>query len=171
MRTGLVAATLTVALSLQACSSKPRQFEPKLAAAPADPAAFEAAHAECRQLLADGKLDSSGRLASGGAGAVAGGATMAVGSAAAAGVGGWSGLAVASATVVALPFVMVGGAWGLAKAKKNKKERKIQEATAGCLGERGFAVAGWEKSSKKRPAAVKQASAAQRQRQMRGHSD
>jgi hypothetical protein len=151
-----------VALSLQACSSKPRQFDPKLAVAPPDQSAFETAYSECRQLLTAGKLDSSGRLASGGAGAAAGGATMAVGSAAAVGVGGWSGVALASATVVALPFVMVGGGWWMAKSKKNKKERKIQEATAGCLGERGFAVAGWTPSSKKKPVTVKQASAAQR---------
>lgn len=162
MRTGFVVATLTVALSLQSCSSKPRQFDPKLAAVPADQAAFATAHAECRQLLADGKLDSSGRLSSGGAGAAAGGATMAVGSAAAAGVGGWGGLAVASATVVALPFVMVGGGWWMAKSKKNKKERKIQQAMAGCLTEHGFPVVGWTPSSKKKPAMVKQGMAAGR---------
>ncbi len=150
MHKGLVAAALTAALMLQACSSRPREFSPKLASAPADQQAFEGAHAECRQLLADGKLDSSGRLASSGAGAAAGATTMAVGGAAAASVGGYGGLALASATVVALPFVAVAGAWGLAKSKKKKKERKIQEATAGCLGERGFDVAGWEPSSRKK---------------------
>ena len=162
MRTGLVVGTLAVALSLQACSSKPRQFDPKLAMVPPDRAAFETAYSECRQLLADGKLSSDGRLSSGGAGAAAGATTAAVGSAAAVGAGGWGGVALASATVVALPFVMIGGAWGMAKKKKNKKERKIQEATAGCLGERGFAVAGWTPSSKKKLPAVEQASAAQR---------
>lgn len=162
MRTGLGVTTLALALSLQACSSKPRQFDPKLAVVPADQAAFETAHSECRQLLADGKLDSAGRLASGGAGVAAGATTAAVGSAAAVGVGGWSGVALASATVVALPFAMVGGGWWMAKSKKNKKERKIQEATAGCLGERGFAVAGWSPSSKKKAEAAKAAPAARR---------
>ena len=162
MRTGFVATSLAVALSIQGCSSKPRTFDPKLAAAPADQAAFETAYSECRQLLADGKLDSSGRLESGGAGAAAGGATMAVGSAAAAGVGGWSGLAVASATVVALPFVMIGGGWWMAKSKKNKKERKIQQAMAGCLVEHGFPVVGWTPAPKKKPASAAKASAARR---------
>lgn len=155
MHTRLIAITLTAALALQACSSRPRQFDPKLAAAPADQAAFEADHATCRQLLADGKLDSSGRLASGGAGAAAGATTAAVGGAAAASAGGYGGLALASATVVALPFVMIGGAWGLAKRAKNKKERKIQEATAGCLTERGYSVVGWTPASKKKLAAAK----------------
>ncbi len=152
MRNGLIAAALTAALTLQACSSRPRDFSPKLAAVPADQQAFASAHAECRQLLADGKLDSEGRLASGGAGAAAGATTMAVGSVAAASVGGYGGLALASATVVALPFVAVAGAWRLAKSKKTKKERRIQQATAGCLTEKGFPVVGWERASKKKSA-------------------
>jgi hypothetical protein len=152
MRNGLIVTALAAALALQACSSRPREFSPHLASVPADHQAFETAHAECRQLLADGKLDSAGRMASGGAGAAAGATTMAVGSAAAASAGGYGGLALASATVVALPFVMIGGAWGLAKSKKNKKERKIQQATAGCLTERGFPVVGWEPTKKKSPA-------------------
>jgi len=160
MRTGLIVSTLAAALTLQACSSKPREFSPQLAAAPADQQGFESAYATCRQLLAEGKLDSSGRLASGGAGAAAGATTLAAGSAAAASVGGYGGLAVASLTVVALPFAMLGGAWGLAKAKKSKKEKKIQQATAGCLAERGYEVAGWEKSVEKKPARTVRASAA-----------
>ena len=146
----LIAVALTASLALQGCSSRPRQFSPKLAAAPADQQAFETAHSDCRQLLADGRLDASGRLASGGAGAAAGATTMAVGGAAAATAGGYGGLALASATVVALPFVMIGGGWWMAKAKKNKKERKIQQAMAGCLTDRGFPIVGWEPDSKKK---------------------
>ena len=147
-------------LVLQACSSRPRAFNPKLAAAPADQQAFESAHATCRQLLADGKLDSNGRLTSTGAGAAAGATTVAVGGAAAATMGGYGGLALASATVVALPFVVIGGAWGLAKSKKNKKEKRIQQATGGCLAERGFTVAGWEPTSRRKLAAQARAASA-----------
>lgn len=165
MRTGLVAAVLTAALTLQACSSRPREFSPNLASVPADQQAFERAHAECRQLLADGKLDSDGRLASTGAGAAAGATTMAVGGAAAATAGGFGGLALASATIVALPFAMVGGAYWMAKSKRNKKERRIQQATAGCLVERGFPIVGWEPTKKRKAGPPKQQAAAQ------GHSD
>ena len=146
----MACALCTAALALQACSSRPRDFTPTLAVAPAEPSGFEQAHSECRQLFAEGKLDSHGRLASGGAGAAATATTAVVGTAAASAVGGWSGLAVAAGTVVALPFVAVGGAWGLAKRSKNRKERAIQTATAGCLGQRGYAVAGWEPVKKRR---------------------
>ena len=149
MRAGLIAAAFAAALTLSACSSRPREFTPMLAAAPADQAGFKEAYATCGRLFAEGKLDASGRLASGGAGAAAGGAAMAVGSAAALTAGGYTGLAVASATVVALPFVAVAGAWRLAKNRKNKKEQRIQQATAGCLTERGYPVVGWEPVSKK----------------------
>lgn len=145
----LTVTALISALSLQACSSRPREFTPALATAPADQNSFQAAFAECRQLLADGKLNAHGHLASGGAGAAAGVTTAAVGGTAAAVAGGWTGLAVASATIVLLPFAAVGGAWRMAKSKKNKKEKAIQQAMAGCLTERGYPVVGWEPVSRK----------------------
>ncbi len=144
-----VLAVASAALLLQACSSRPREFAPALATAPADQGHFDAAFTKCRELLASGKLDSSGRLASGAAGAAAGATTIAVGSAAASGAGLYSGMAVAGATLVALPFVAVAGAWGLAKAKKKKKEHAIQTATSGCLQEQGYTVAGWYQPTKK----------------------
>lgn len=137
------------ALSLQACSSRPREFSPALATAPTDQNNYQAAFSECRQLLADGKLDTHGHLASGGAGAAAGVTTAAVGGTAAAVAGGWTGVAVASATVVLLPFAAVAGAWRMAKTKKNKKEKAIQQAMAGCLTGRGYPVIGWEPVPKK----------------------
>jgi hypothetical protein len=37
----------------------------------------------------------------------------------------------------------------MAKSKKNKKEKAIQQAMAGCLTERGYPVVGWEPASKR----------------------
>lgn len=141
---------LIVAASVlfQGCSSRPRQFTPTLSAATADRAEFDAAYATCTQLLADGKLDQDGRLASAGAGAAAGGAAAAVGGATAAAVAGYGGLAVASATIVLLPFAVIGGAVGMAKMKRAKKEQAIRTAMSGCLHERGYDVTNWEKAAK-----------------------
>ena len=141
-----VAAGLMVAcLSLQACSSRPREFTPMLPAA-ANQADFDAAYATCQQLFVTGKLDSSGRTSSAGAGAAAGAATAAVGGTAAAAAAGYAGMAAAAATVVLLPFAIVGGAWGMSKIKRAKKERAIKTALEGCLHERGYEVAGWSKA-------------------------
>ena len=140
---------LICCLTLQACSSKPREFTPALAAPPASQPEFDAAFATCRQLLVEGKLDSSGRGGSGAAGAAAGATTAAVGGATAATVGGYAGLAAASATIVLLPFAIVGGAWGMSKMKRAKKERAIKTALSGCLHERGYQVAGWSKALNK----------------------
>ena len=98
--------------------------------------------------MVDGKLNAAGQLASGGAGAAVGATTAAVGGTAAAAVGGYTGLAVASATVVLLPFAALAGAWRLAKSKKNRKETAIQHAMAGCLTGRGYPVVGWEPVSR-----------------------
>ena len=145
-------------LTLQGCSSRPRNFTPTLAAAPASQTEFDAAYATCQQLFIEGKLDSSGRVGSAGAGLAAGGATAAVGSTAAVATAGYAGMAVAAATIVLLPFAVLGGAWGMSRAKRAKKERAIKTAMEGCLQERGYQVAGWSKSAKK-PTVV-QASAA-----------
>ena len=144
----VVAAMAVVAVG---CSSRPREYRPMMAAPPSAEAQakFRADEAECRQLLVAGKLDKDGRLASVGAGAAAGAATMAGGAALASSAGLYGGMAVASATVVLIPFAAVGGAWMMANAKRSKKEKIIQQAMAGCLTERGHTVLGWEKTGKK----------------------
>ena len=96
------AALIIACLSLQACSSRPREFTPQLKTAPASQSELDAAYATCQQLLVEGKLDSSGRGVSAAAGAGAGAGTAAVGAATATAVGGYGGLALASATAVSL---------------------------------------------------------------------
>ena len=150
----ILIATTAAAFLLEGCSSRPRTFAPTLAApqsvqAGFDQAAFDQAHATCTQLLVAGKLDQNGRLASAGVGAAASGAAMAVGTASAAAVAGYSGLAVLAATVVLLPFAAIGGAVGMAKMKRAKKEKVIKAAMTGCLAERGYAVSGWEKAARR----------------------
>ena len=147
----LVGAVVAIALASQGCSSRPREFRPTMAAAPSaeSRAAFDKDVGECRDLLVAGKLDTEGRLASAGVGAAAAGATAVGGAALASSAGLYGGMAVASATVVLLPFAAVGGAWMMANAKRSKKEKAIQKVMAGCLTERGHTILGWEKTGKK----------------------
>ncbi|HEX8839219.1 MAG TPA: hypothetical protein VF750_01970 [Sphingomicrobium sp.] len=153
MRTS-IALALTAALLLEGCSSRPREFTPSLAAAPADQIKFEQTISECRDLLVAGKLDSSGRLASGGAGAATGVAVGAAGTAAASGAGLYGGMAILGATMVAMPFAILGGAWGMSKIKRHKKEKAIRLAMTGCLHEHGYDVAEWQRAPKKKKPAV-----------------
>ena len=137
-------------LLLAGCSSRPREFTPTLGIATADAAGFDQAYATCTQLMVAGKLDRQGRASSLGGGAAVGATTMAVGAGAATAMGGWAGVAAASATVVLLPFAIVGGAWGMAKMKRAKKEAAIKEVIGGCLQERGYSVASWERAKRAR---------------------
>jgi hypothetical protein len=155
--TRTIVLVVTAVATLAGCSSRPREFSPVLAVPAADQTAFNTAVGECGTLLAEGKLASNGRLASGAAGAAATGATLAVGSAAATSAGIVGGMAVAGATIILLPFAAIGGAWGMAKAKRKKKESAIQTAMAGCLRERGHEVTGWQQVGKVVP--VKKAAA------------
>lgn len=154
MRRELFAAACVV-LVLQGCSSRPREFRPTLGIQTADETKFQEAYAQCKQLYVSGKLDSSGRVGSGGAGAVAGGAVGVAGTAAATSAGLYGGMAVMSATLVLMPVAIVGGAIGMAKIKRHKKEKAIQRVMGGCLRERGYEVASWQKAPKTKPVAAR----------------
>lgn len=149
MHRHIITCAVGAGLVLQGCSSRPREFSPTFAAAPADRAAFDADFSTCQQLLVAGKLDSNGRAASGAAGAAAGGAVAVAGGALATSMVPAVGMALASATIVLLPFAVVGGALGMAKRKKTQKEKAIATAMNGCLAERGHVITGWEKSKKR----------------------
>jgi hypothetical protein len=155
MKKTTICGAVALSLMVQGCSSRPREFRPLLAAAPASQAAFDAAVNECTSLLVAGKLDSNGRLGSAGAGAAAGSAVAVGGAALASSAGLYGGMAVASATIVLLPFVALGGAWGMAKMKRTKKENAVKRAMSGCLAERGHQVVDWAKVDKKSRKAVK----------------
>lgn len=152
-RASLIAAAAVVALALQGCSSRPRAFAPTLAPPPSgqaafDQAAFDQAYATCRQLLVEGKLTNDGRLASAGAGAAAGTAVAVAGGAVATSMVPAVGVALASATIVLLPFAVVGGAIGMSKMKRAKKEKAIKAKMGGCLAERGYLVSNWVREKK-----------------------
>ena len=149
-RHSVTGGVLIICFALQACSSRPRDFTPQLTIPSSSQIQFDAAYAECHQLLVTGKLDASGRTASGAVGAAAGAGTAIAGGTAAAAMGGYAGLAAASATIVLLPFAVLGGAWGMAKMKRAKKERAIKTALEGCLRERGYEVASWSVAPKKK---------------------
>lgn len=151
--TGIAAAS---ALVLTACSSRPRTFAPQLASAPAAAGEYDQTLETCRTLVAQGhRSDFKSRLASAGTG-VAAGVGIPLGIAA---LGEAATYAVASSAVAFVPLVGVGAAWGMAKRKKNKKEREIKQATALCLSEHGYAVTGW-KVAKKRDLKAARAKAA-----------
>ena len=152
MHRNLLIATACAGLLVQGCSSRPREFNPTLGISTAEAAGFDQAYATCTQLLVAGKLDQQGRTGSLGGGAAIGAGTVAAGAGTAAAMGGWAGVAAASATVVLLPFAIIGGAWGMAKMKRAKKEAAIKNVIGGCLQERGYSVASWQLARKNRTA-------------------
>jgi hypothetical protein len=150
MKTHHALAAVLAVVSLTACSSRPRQFAPKLAAAPADQTQFAADYQNCRVLVANGQRSGFGSTAaSAGVGTAAG---VGVGVAMAGGT--YSSVAAATAaaatTVVLMPIVGVIGAWGMAKRSKAKKEKEVKAATKLCLTESGYDVAGWKHDKKQK---------------------
>lgn len=148
------------AVTLAGCSSKPRNFAPVMAAAPADASAYEAQWLACREQVAATAKQGSGRLASAAGGAAAGvGGAVAVGTSAGASAGMVGAMAAATATVILAPIAIVGGAWGVSKIKKTKKEKAIKAATADCMARSGYAVEKWRVMSKQEVRALTGATA------------
>ena len=144
------------AMLVSACSSRPRSFEPLLAAAPADQQAYDAQLHTCRQQIA-ARTDKSGRLVSAAGGAAIGvGAGYAAGTATMAGSAGMIGAAgaAAAAAITVLPIAGLAGAWGISKIKKSKKERAIKTAMADCLQQGGYTVDRWRALSKREARAL-----------------
>ena len=141
-------------VSLCACSSHPRQFSPEMQVAVVDPVKFAADYEQCRTLVAGGQRSGFGaQVASGGVGVAAG---VGVGAAVAGGTYGTmaGAAAAAGAALVLMPIVGVAAAWGLAKNRRLKKEKEIKQATALCLRETGYTVAGWNRDKGQKPIKV-----------------
>ena len=137
--------------ALAGCSSKPRNFAPVLSAGPPDSSAYEAQWLACREQVAASIKAGSGRAASAVGGAAVGvGSAAAVGAAASTATYATYGAAAAAlgATIIMAPIAALGGAWGISKIKKNKKERAIKAATAECLAKAGYSVDRWRVLSK-----------------------
>lgn len=152
MKLRLTGAIAIASLGLTACSSTPRNFAPKLGAAPADSAAYGAAWLNCRDEVAVSLKRGSNRGGSAAAGVAAGAGAGAAGAAATSGAtyATFGGAAAAGAMVIAaVPVLGLAGAWGYSKIRKTKKEKAIKAATAECLARSGYDVAEWRVMSKR----------------------
>lgn len=141
-----------VALISGGCSTRPRTFNPVLAAPSADPAAYQRDLSECRTLVAQGKRTGFGdAVVATGTGAVAGAAT----GVAAAGTGaipigiGMSGAA-AAAFVAVMPLAGIAAGVGVTRAIRSGKEKKVKAALADCLAAHGHSVDSWRLVKKAR---------------------
>lgn len=149
----LVCLLVSAALLLPGCSTTPRNFTANLAGPVADRAEFEQNYRTCQKLAKSGrtsdfKANAATALATG-AGTVGTGAAMA-------GTGligiGSSGGAAAAATA-ALPVVGFLTGFGVSRAIRSGKERKLKRAMTNCLSEYGYSVESWTRLRKKDDAA------------------
>jgi hypothetical protein len=150
--------TISVAMFAAAsgCSSKPRYFEASLTAEPAEQSRFEKDMALCRELVGRGyKSDFAAKAAAVGAG------TVASFGAAAASVATTTGFLEATAASTAFGVVMppVGAlaGFGVSRAIRSGREKKLKTNLTNCLSEYGYSVAQWVPA--KRPALIKPAPA------------
>lgn len=139
---------LLIAIALLgACSSAPRRFTPVLAAPPVDELQYRRDLEECEAQAVAGTGKGSARVASGTAGVAAGMAAGAVGSVATSGTYASYGAAMGAGAMalLAVPVAGITAAWGMARAKRHRRERNLEEGVTACLGDRGYVVTQWDR--------------------------
>lgn len=134
------------------CSSRPRQFAPILKAPASDAAAYQNDLATCKTLVGRG-YKSNFKATAGviGAGTVAGTATGIASFAALSSQGILGGTTTASSVLgVAFPFVGFAASFGVSRAIRSGREKKVKTATESCLKEYGYSVEGWTRIKKQK---------------------
>ena len=134
------------------CSSRPRQFAPTLKAPASDAAAYQNDLATCKTLVGKGyKSNFKATAGTIGAGTVAGTAAG-VASFAALGSQGILGGATTASNILgaAIPFVGFAASFGVSRAIRSGREKKVKIATGSCLKEYGYSVEGWTRIKKQK---------------------
>lgn len=132
------------ALLLGACSSRPRQFVATVNPPVADEAAYKRDFTTCDTLARKGYKSDFKAVAlstvGGAAGSVAG--AIGVGTAAVA-VGNAGFVGSLTAASVAFPFVGLAAGFGVSRAIRGGREKRLKRTVASCLSEYGYAVDTW----------------------------
>jgi hypothetical protein len=130
-----------------ACSTRPRHFVAQLDNDPADVAVFQKVQENCRVLALQGRRSGFGDAAAqtlGGtaAGYAAGSAAVGVTTSASFATG-------LSVVTAAMTFVGPLAGFGVSRAIRSGREKRLKRAMTACLDENGYSVASWDKT--KRP--------------------
>lgn len=144
----LICAVAASGLLLSGCSTKPRNFAASVSTPVTDQVAFENDYRTCQKLVSAGRTSGFHDAALTGVGGAGAGALFGAGSFAAA--SSWS---AAGAMATAVPFVGVFASFGISRAIRGGKEKKLKRGMTACLAEYGYSVADWAKLSKKADAA------------------
>jgi hypothetical protein len=153
-----IALSLTALGTLSGCSTKPRNFQPIVAPPPADPAAFQKVVDDCIGMVRSGRKSDFANALAVGAGTGAGAVVGAIGAGTLSTAAGAGFTGASSAAAVAFPIIGIGVGFGISRAIRSGREKKIKAAMTTCLGEFGYTVSSWEviRKTKKKAAAKSQ---------------
>ncbi len=148
-----ICAITAAAVLLSGCSTRPRNFSASLSAPVEDRAAFESDYRTCSNLVRSGhtanfKSTAATGLAAGVGAAGAGAAMASTGM-----VGAYMSGGAAFAAAAAMPVVGILAGFGVSRAIRGGKERKMKRSMTACLAEYGYGVESWDKLHKRDDAA------------------
>jgi hypothetical protein len=152
----IITASIIFAFATSGCSSRPRYFTATLSPPATDIPAFEKNMTICRELVGKGYRSNFGAAAASvGGGTIAGVATA--GASIAAVDGGLifgTATTASNALAVAMPFVGIGVGFGISRAIRSGREKKLKQALNQCLSENGYTVNKWTPGKRPKTAKV-----------------
>lgn len=143
-----VGAILCVALATSGCSSRPRHFTPRLNPPVSDANAFERDMSVCRDLVGKGYKSGFKDAAV----KIGGGTAIGLGTGAAIAAAGPPTFATLGVASYAFPIVGFVAGFGISRAIRSGREKKLKTALTDCMSEYGHTVEEWEPT--KRPKLV-----------------
>ncbi len=155
----VVIALSSAALLVSGCSTRPRQFTATLTTPASDPTGYDRDFQTCQTLVGKGYQSNfkatALKLGIGTAAGIGGG--LAVGAVVASAVTptvaslGFNSVAAgAAAFTVAVPVIGIGVGFGVSRAIRSGREKRIKAALASCLSEYGYSVDSWKPVKKVR---------------------
>jgi hypothetical protein len=153
-----IALSLTALGTLSGCSTKPRNFQPIVTPPPADPLALQKTVDDCVTMVRSGRKSGFANALAVGAGTGAGAIVGAIGAGSLATASGAGFAGASGAATAAFPIVGIAVGFGISRAIRSGREKKIKTAMTTCLGEFGYTVSSWEviRKTKKKAAAKAQ---------------
>jgi len=147
-----ICAILAASILVTGCSTRPRNFAASVSTPVADHTAFESDYRTCDTLVKNGRKTGFRDAAI--TGLATGGATVGAGALAVASGGGVNiATGAVSTSFAAMPFVGILAGFGVSRAIRGGKEKKLKLAMADCLAEYGYSVNGWTKLKRREDAA------------------
>jgi hypothetical protein len=145
----------SLAVTVSGCSSRPRQFTATLSPPASDETQYEQDLAKCTMLVRNGVGSNFKSAVAQSVGGTAAGFAAGVGVASVTNAAGGGFATTIGLAGYSIPFFGIASGFGISRAIRSGREKKLKSRMSACLDEYGYKVETWVVQKKKKPNTVK----------------